>query len=512
MALKKHVIIVGAGPGGMTAAMILAHRGLKVTVFESQPYAGGRNSGFTLGDFTFDRGPTFLMMDFILKEMFSEAGRKIEDYLTFTRLDTLYDLKFDDRDVRSFFNTEQMKTEIRNNFPGNEEGLNRFLVKEGKRYEMLFPCIQKDYSKAHDMASWPLIRALPYLGLGSNMFATLGDYFKPDKLKLSFTFQSKYLGMSPWECPTLFTMIPYIEHAYGIYHVQGGLHRIPEAMAKILKEEGGTLNLATPVKALMLEHTSVKGVKLANGEKVYADDVFINADFAYAMSNLVAAGAVKKYSAEKLEKMDFSCSTFMLYLGLKKQYPLAHHTVVFAKDYRRNVDEIFKKKVPSDDMSIYVQNPGFTDGKLAPPGKSAVYVLVPAPNLFGGTDWTKEKESYRDKVLNVLMNRTPMKDLLNQIEVEKIVTPADWERDHNIFRGAVFNLSHKMSQLLYFRPHNAFSELENCYLVGGGTHPGSGLPTIYESARISANLLCRKHGIPYHRPLPLHAMQTVGER
>jgi phytoene desaturase len=110
------------------------------------------------------------------------------------------------------------------------------------------------------------------------------------------------------------------------------------------------------------------------------------------------------------------------------------------------------------------------------------------------------------------MDRTPMKDLLNQIEVEKIVTPADWERDHNIFRGAVFNLSHKMSQLLYFRPHNAFSELENCYLVGGGTHPGSGLPTIYESARISANLLCRKHGIPYHRPLPLHAMQTVGER
>jgi phytoene desaturase len=513
MGEQKHVIIVGAGPGGLTAAMILAHRGLKVSVFEAKDTVGGRNAPLTLGDYRFDTGPTFLMMDFILKDVFALAGRNVEDYLTFRQLQNLYDLKFTDLEFRHEFDPVKMRAEIKKSFPGMENGLDTFLRDESKRYEMLFPCLQKDYSSFKEMFARPIRRALPYLGLFSTMYDTLGKYFPDPRLQIAFTFQAKYLGMSAWECPTIFTMIPYIEHSYGIFHVVGGLSKIPEAMAAVAREQGADVHLSSPVRELIVEKKAVKGVLLESGRKVFADKVIINADFAWAMANIVPEGILKKYSRPKLAKRDYSCSTFMLYLGVDTSYSMNHHTLVFAKDYRRNVDEIFHTKVLSDDMSIYVQNPVVSDTTLAPAGKSGIYILVPVPNLSGTINWEKERKPFRDKVIAVLKDRTPMHDLDKHIVVERMLTPVDWEKERNVYLGATFNLSHKISQFLYFRPHNRFEELKNCYLVGGGTHPGSGLPTIYESARISADLLCRDMRIPYEKPTPLSAKQPIkGEK
>jgi phytoene desaturase len=177
-----------------------------------------------------------------------------------------------------------------------------------------------------------------------------------------------------------------------------------------------------------------------------------------------------------------------------------HHTIVFAKDYRTNLKHIFQDRILSDDMSFYVQNASVTDPTVAPEGKSTIYILVPIGNRLGPTDWAKEKESFKHKILDLVTRRTPLKDLREQIEVERVVTPLDWEERGRIYLGATFNLSHTLSQLLYLRPRNRFEELKNCYLVGGGTHPGSGLPTIYESARISSNLICKKLGIPFTPP------------
>jgi phytoene desaturase len=500
MANKKKVIVVGAGPGGLTGAMILARRGFDVTVFEARDVVGGRNAALRAEGYTFDMGPTFLMMNFVLREMFEEAGREVEKYLRFKRLDPLYCLKFDDRDVLVSPNHEKMKAEIARKFPGNEGGMERFLEAEKKRFEFLFPCIQKHYSTLGTLFSWTLLKALPYLSPTRSIFQALGRYFKQDKLKLCFTFQSKYLGMSPWKCPALFTMLPYVEHEYGIYHVMGGLNQISEAMAKVVQEEGGRVRTGTPVKSLIVENKKVKGVLLENGETVYADDVVINADFAHAMTHLVEPGVLKKYSRESLAKKEYSCSTFMLYLGVNKRYDMDHHTIVFAGDYRKNVSDIFDKKVLSDDISFYIQNASATDPGLAPEGKSAVYVLVPVPNRMADVDWPTHKKVFRDKVLALIEERTPMKDLRRHIETETVFTPHDWETTSRVYRGATFNLAHNFSQLLYLRPRNRFEELENCFLVGGGTHPGSGLPTIYESARISANLLCDKHGVAYTPP------------
>jgi phytoene desaturase len=196
----------------------------------------------------------------------------------------------------------------------------------------------------------------------------------------------------------------------------------------------------------------------------------------------------------------------MVYLGINKKYDsIPHHNVLFAADYRKNVEEIAAKKLLSDDPSVYVQNASVTDPTLAGEGKSTLYLLVPVPNNRSKINWDEIKDTFTEKVLDLVIKRGGFDGLREHIEVKKVITPKDWEEKHNIHAGATFNLAHNFTQLLYFRPRNKFEELEHCYLVGGGTHPGSGLPTIYESGRISSNLLCKTYGVKFKPPTSLKA-------
>jgi phytoene desaturase len=489
---SKHIAIVGAGPGGLCAGMILSQRGFRVSLFDQHSEVGGRSRPLQMNGYTFDVGPTFLMMKFVLEDMFREAGRRLEDYVETVPLDPMYRLQYDDRELLVSSDHEVMRRELRRVFEEGDAGLDAFLEREERRFERLYRCIQRDFSSSRSFLSWDLIRALPYLSLPNSVFTNLGRYFKEDKLRLAFSFQSKYLGMSPWECPALFTMLPFVEHRYGMFHVMGGLNRISEAMGQVIRENGGEIHTATPVQSLDTDGRKVKGVMLENGEWVRADAVIVNADFGYAMSRLIKPGILKKYSPEKLGKKEFSCSTFMIYLGIKKQYPLNHHNIVFAGDYKTNVRDIFSNKTLSEDFSFYIQNAAATDPGLAPPGKSTLYILVPAPNNRSGIDWTREKDAFKERALDSIIRRTGMADLRKHIEVERVLSPGEWESSENVYLGATFNLAHQFSQLLYWRPRNQFEELDNCYLVGGGTHPGSGLPTIYVSAKLSSDLISKK--------------------
>ncbi|MEM4367881.1 MAG: phytoene desaturase family protein, partial [Candidatus Anstonellales archaeon] len=255
---------------------------------------------------------------------------------------------------------------------------------------------------------------------------------------------------------------------------------------------GAKIHLNSEVKRIITEGRKAIGIELKNGEINYADFVVINADFSYSMLNLVDKNLVKKYSEENLKKNKYSCSTFMLYLCLDKLFHIPHHNIVFGESYKKHVDDIFVNYKLPDDLSFYIQNACITDPSLAPKGKSTLYVLVPVSNLRANIDWNKEKKNFRDSVIEQIKQKTELKDLDQHIICEKIVTPLDWHNDFNVYIGATFNLAHNLSQMLYFRPHNEFECLENVYLVGGGTHPGSGLPTIYESGRISANLILDK--------------------
>lgn len=493
----KRIVVIGAGPGGLTAAMILAYRGFEVDVFEAKEHVGGRNAELKVGDYTFDTGPTFLMMKFILDEVFQEAGVDGDKLIDFISLDPMYRLHFGDFSLDFSPDHAQTRSSIEKLFPGRGSAYDRFLTRERKRFEHMAPCLQRTYNSVASLACGDFIKAIPHLGFGRTVFDILNSYFQDEKLTLAFSFQSKYLGMSPWTCPGAFAMLSYIEHAYGVYHVKGGLSVISQTMAEVARRNGARIHLGRPVKSLLLDGREAKGVELADGEKIPADRVVINADFAHAMANLAPSGSVRKWSPSALEKKRFSCSIFMLYIGLDKVYDLPHHTVFFADDYRANVQDIFERKILSKDTSFYIRNASVTDSSLAPEGHSGLYVLVPVANLRGEIDWDSEKDSFRDYVLELMERKAGLTDLRQHITAEKIITPNNWRDDYAVYEGAVFNLAHNISQMLCFRPRNRFEEIDRCYLAGGGTHPGSGLPTIYESGRIAANLICRDAGVPF---------------
>lgn len=508
LTLMKKIIVIGAGPGGLGAAMLLAKRGFQVQVFEKQPVIGGRNAAVTLGDYRFDLGPTFLMMKFLLDELFEESGRKASDYLDFRLLDPMYRLNFATKSVLARSRPDEMRDAIERAFPGEGAGFDRFLARESVRFKKLYPCLQKPYDSAAQLFSPTMMAALPHIAPGRSLHKVLSSYFKSEELRLAFTFQSKYLGMSPWDCPGLFAMIPYTEHAHGIYHVQGGLSTIGTAMAEVATEHGAEIHTSTPVRRVLTRGRRAVGVELESGDKIECDDVVINADFGHAIQTLFDPSQLRRYSVEGLRKRRWSCSTFMMYLGVDRTFPdTEHHTIVFAKDYKQNLEDITHHRTGSNDFSIYIRNSAVTDPRTAPAGSSALYILVPVPNNESGIRWEEEKHRYRQRIFEILAERTPYKNLESHIREELIITPDDWEKKQGVFMGATFNMGHNWKQMLFLRPHNQFEEFEHCYLVGGGTHPGSGLPTIFESARISSNLICKSYRIPHPEPKSLTGMQ-----
>lgn len=493
--MGKKIIVIGAGPGGLAASMLLASQGYQVEVYEKHERIGGRNGAIREGGFTFDIGPTFLSMPHIAEELFEAAGRQLNDYINLVELPTMYELIFPDKQVSMYRDRDKMLAEIEKHFPGNGEGYLRFMRETKKKMDKLTPILQNKMDRYTDYLNWRVLSALPQLSLGKTLHDVLSEFFTEEQLRLAFTFQSKYLGMSPWECPGAFSILSYMEHEYGVYHPIGGLNQLPEAMAKVTQEYGGKIHLGQEVKKLWIEGKKVLGVILSSGEKIAADEVVINGDFAHVMTHLVDDHQLKKYSKEKLAKKKYSCSTFMMYVGVDKQYSSAHHTICFADDYRKNVEEITQQFVLSEDPSIYIQNAVVTDPTLAPEGHSTLYILAPVPNNMSELDWEEQQETFKELVYDTLEKKTAFKDIKNHIVFEKVISPINWEVDLNVYKGATFNLGHQLTQMMVLRPHNQFEELENTWLVGGGTHPGSGLPTILESARITTRLMVEADGL-----------------
>lgn len=492
---KEKVIIIGAGPGGLSSAMLLAYKGYDVSVYEMKDRVGGRNSMFNELGYTFDLGPTFVMLPNVFENIFKETGRDMKEYIDMRLLSVMYKLHYaDGRKFNIFFDKEKFKSEIDRLFIGESKGYEKYLKDNKIKYERLYQCLTVPYMRIWNYLRWKLLKAFTIMDIPKSVHDVLSKYFKNEDLKIAMSFQAKYLGMSPWECPGAFTILSYVEHAFGIYHPMGGVHKISEAMMKVAKEEGAKFYFNSKVKKVVTNNKNVKGILLENGELIEADHVIMNADFAHGISNLFSENEKGKYNDIYLENKKYSCSTFMIYLGLSKKYDLEHHNIFFSADYKKNVSEIFEGKIISEDPSFYIQNATITDPSLAPEGKSTIYILVPVPNtLKSKINWENEKNNLRNKIIKKLIERTGFSDFENNIEFEKIITPKDWHNDMNVYNGAVFNLAHSLDQMLYLRPHNRSDKYDNLYIVGGGTHPGSGLPTIIESGKIAVDLICKNN-------------------
>ena len=493
---SPNVAIIGAGPGGLASALLLAKSGVNVTVFERSGSVGGRNKVFDRDGFKFDLGPTFFHYPEVIEDIFKAIGMDAHEELNLHKLDLNYRLIFGkggQLDCTS--DLDQMTERIRDlSGDSNANAFRRYVVDNRLKLAKSKACLQEPWYGPSDLLSKRAMRVAGVLRPQRSVAGDLLKLFDDDRLMLAMSFQTKYLGMSPFNCPSLFTMLAFLEYEYGIFHPIGGLGSVSERMASIAKDLGVTFRMNEAVESVIMDGKTIKGVKTSNGE-FFADRVIMNADFANGMTQLFPDTVRKKWSNKKLDKKKYSCSTFMLYLGVDRTYnDLPHHQIYASKNYEQNLEDIEKHhKITWDDPSVYVQNACVTDPGLAPDGCSTVYALVPVSHVHDNIDWSKEKDAYRDRILDQIESKLGFENIRDHIVTEMVITPEDWG-DH-CYRGAVFNLAHGLDQMLWRRPKNQFDEINNLYLVGGGTHPGSGLPVIYESARISSKLLLDSLGI-----------------
>lgn len=499
--MSRCIIIVGAGPGGLASALLLAHAGFKVTVLERQPYVGGRTSSIKEEGFTFDRGPTFFLFPRILREIFQTIGRDFDKEIPMVRLDPQYRLVFGGGgQIDATSDPARLQEEVSRISPADALQLERFMTENRHKLERFSPVLESPFSSWTNFLNPTMVSLLPLLRPFASVDQELGRYFSDPRVRLAFSFQSKYLGMSPFQCPSLFTILSFLEYEHGVHHPIGGCAAISERMAQIAREMGVDIRLGEAVENLEFNGRRPTAV-LTQAGHYPCDALVINADFARFMIRHVPNRLRRTWTDQKITKARYSCSTFMLYLGVRGLDPLAHHTIYFSSEYRRNLDDITHNYELSEDPSIYVQNASVTDSTLAPEGCSTLYVLIPVPHLHSKMNWRTLAPLARKRALEQL-EKLGVKDLESRILFEKMVTPEDWDA-MEIHRGATFSMAHSLDQMLHLRPQNRFAELDGVYLVGGGTHPGSGLPVIYSSARISTSLLCQDFGVtpPYQPPL-----------
>jgi phytoene desaturase len=492
--MNKEVIIIGAGPGGLASAILLAASGVRVKVFERAPTIGGRTSSLELGEFKFDVGPTFFLYPRVLDEIFRAAGTTLNAELEMVRLDPQYRILFGaggQMDATS--NVAEMERQIATIAPQDAPGFARFLQENRAKMAAMEPCLETAFRGWKDILSTRLLKLLPLLRPHQSIDTYLKRFFRDERVRLAFCFQSKYLGMSPFRCPSLFSILSFLEYEHGVFHPLGGCAEVTRAMARVAQRCGAEILLNEPVEEILFEGKRATGIRTAT-ETHRADGVVINGDFARAMQRLVPDRLRSRWSDRKIGKKKFSCSTFMLYLGVDGTYDLPHHNIYIARNYAENLRDIEERHILSEEPSFYVQNASATDPSLAPRGQSALYILVPVTHQHPNVDWNREKFRYRDLALKQIA-KAGFTNVAGRIRAEKMITPDDWDRGYEIHLGATFNLAHSLDQLLHLRPRNRFEDLDGVYLVGGGTHPGSGLPVIFESARISSRLMLEDFGM-----------------
>ncbi len=483
----KHVVIIGAGMGGLATALRLRHLGFQVTVLEKQGRPGGRSSVIEEQGFRVDIGPTILVMKDTFEEMYRSIGQEIDTRLEFIQLDPNYRVYFhDDTYIDLYTNMAQLAQEVNKVEPGSAERLFRFIGEGAKKYELGMDFVTRNYDRITDLANPTAGLRLLQTKAHHNLYRQVSEFFNDnDKLSKAFSFHSMFLGLSPFDALAMYSLITYADLALGMWYPRGGMYRIVEDMVSLAEEMDVTIRTHSPVAEILVAESHVTGVRLESGEEVQADLVVSNADLPYTYRKLIPEQHRRDYPDRRLERMDYACSGYILYLGLDRTYSQAQHQALyFSEDYQANLDAIFKTKTLPAEPSFHLNIPTVTDASLAPPGYSLVYVLAPMPNLEADIDWDQAAPVVRDKLLAQL-ERILDPEIREHIIWERDYRPTDWLKDINAVHGTAFgSLSQGFFQSSYFRPHNRARDIEGLYFVGQGTYPGIGMPMVMISSRL----------------------------
>ena len=489
------VIVIGAGIGGMATAAHLAQRGLPVTVVEKNARPGGRCDRLGRDGHYFDTGPTLLVMPLVYEAEFAALGISMADILNLQRVDPTYHLVFDDNSRLTLTSdVKRMQEQLESIEPGSFQGFLRYLDEGCRHYQLAMEkLVNRDFRTAADFFSLENIPLLFQLKPLVKHYDNMANYFNHPRLKAAFTFQDVYMGLSPFEAPATFSMMPYTELAHGVWYPQGGMYRIVEALMAIAEAAGVAFEFRTAVKQIVVNGSEAEGVLLDDGRCLKADVIVANADLPYVYQNLLPPDE----TAQQMKRKRYSCSAISFFWGVDKPYPeLPPHTLFLADDYQGNFDSIINELTLPRIPSLYIHAPTRLDADMAPPGEETLVAVVPVGHLdeAGEQDWPEIRAQARQAVFKRLAG-LGINDLEEHLKFEMNFTPLSWRKRYNLVKGSTHGLGHTLTQLGYMRPHNRHAHYRNLYFVGASTHPGTGVPTALVSGRLTATRLLDEMGM-----------------
>ncbi len=487
--MKRKIIIIGSGFGGLAAAIRLQAKGMQVTILEKNAKVGGHAYQLVKDGYTFDMGPSIITAPDLIQRVFACAGVRMEDYLDLVKLDPFYRIYYHDGSSLDYTNnSEQMKQQMVQFNETDAANYDRFMAHTRQLYDAVI---------TDGLGSIPfdlptmlgfLPRALRLQAL-MPAYDFVKKYFEDPRHRFTFSFHPLFIGGNPFRAPAVYLMIPYLEKTGGVWFCKGGMYSLVRALEDVFKRLGGVIEIDTEVENIIIENRKTKGV-MAKGLFYEADGIISNADLVHTYGELIGSEHRRKWSNKKLRKTQYSMSAFLLYLGVRKKYSqLAHHTLILSERYKGLVNDIFDNKILPDDFSMYLHIPSQTDPSMAPEDCESMYVLIPVPNLESGINWEKTKQKYTDKVLKFLEDDFGLTDLRRSIEVLETFTPSDFKKQRNNHLGSAWGVEPKLTQTAYFRPHNRSEDVQNLYFVGASTHPGAGVPGVLLTAETTVKLV-----------------------
>jgi phytoene desaturase len=484
--MTPSAIIIGAGIGGIATAAHLAQQGMRVTVVEKNQRPGGRCDRFVREGHRFDTGPTLFIMPLVYEAEFLSLGISMHDVLDLRRVDPTYHVFFEDgKQLALTSDMNAMRDQLESMEAGSFEGF-RSYMDEGRRHYRLAVnrLMNKDFRRASEffaVSNLPLLWSLKPL---SHHYPHMSAYFREPRLKAAFTFQDTYMGLSPFEAPATFSLMPYTELAHGVWYPRGGMYSIVEALMDIARRSGVEFEFNAAVASINVNGDRASGITLADGRTLPANTVVANSDLPYAYEHLLPRNG----RAAELAHKRYSCSTVSFFWGVDKVFDaLGPHTLYLVDDLRENFDSIERRAFP-EHPSLYLHAPARLDPSMAPRGEDTLIAIVPVGHLDedGQQDWEQIRDKARQAVFHRLA-KAGITDLAEHIKFEVSYTPLSWRRRYNLTKGATHGLSHTLTQLGYLRPHNRHPDFHNVYFVGASTHPGTGIPTALVSSRLVAN-------------------------
>lgn len=489
--MRRKIIVIGSGLGGLAVAIRLAARGHDVEIYEKRDQPGGRAYAYEINGFKFDGGPAAITAPFLFDDLWSAARKSRKDYFQLVPVEPFY--RIFDHKHDYFDDTADLQAALRQiarRSPKDQTGYQRYQESARAIFEKTFQeWSDRPFRKVADLlkVAPDLIRLKSFRSL----YSYVSGFVQDDLLRRALTFHALLVGGNPFDTTSIYALIGCLQREWGVWFATGGTGAIVQAMVKLFEELGGKIHLNQEVCEILTSGRHVKGARMKDGGVQQADIVVSNADPAWTYRYLVPAASRRKYTNRRIDSMRYSMSLFVLYFGTRRQYRdshLAHNNILFSPRYKGLLDDIFNKKILSDEFSLFLHMPTYTDPSLAPEGCETFCVVSPVPNLDAGIDWNRAARPYRDAILKFL-EENYLPDLRANIIAEHYIDPLHFQNTLNSYKGAAFSFQPVLNQLAWFRPHNQSEEFDNLYFTGAGTHPGAGIPGVLSSAKIVEELV-----------------------